>query len=102
MRRILLVLVLVSACKDDPVQGFDTYQACFDDHTTGGEMLPTIEAIVSCCLEHPINGVSPACKDTVPSCINFLTDNLNQTDASTVDEMDACQMYVDQMAMPPA
>ena len=94
-----LLLIGTVGCKDDPIEAYPTYQACFDEHTMK-ELLPTQEAIVVCCLEHPINGISPACGDTKPDCINYLTINLNQTSASTTTVMDACADYVAQKNMP--
>jgi hypothetical protein len=94
-----LLLIGTMGCKDDPEEAYATYQECFDDHTMK-EMLPTQEAIVVCCLEHKINGISPACGDTKPDCINYLTINLNQTSASTTTVMDACADYVVQKNMP--
>lgn len=96
-----LLLVGAVGCKDDPIEAYATYQECFDEHTMK-EMLPTKEAIVVCCLEHPINGVSPACGATKPDCINYLTINLSQTSASTTDESDGCADYVSQKNMPPS
>jgi hypothetical protein len=94
-----LLLIGAVGCKDDPIEAYPTYQECFDDHTMK-EMLPTKEAIVVCCLEHPINGISPACGDIKADCINYLTINLNQTSASTTDVMDACADYISQKNMP--
>jgi hypothetical protein len=101
MRHILFTLLLVSACKSDPVKSYDDFQACFDDQTLNDPALIAVDKILLCCLDHPIGGVTPACKTTKAECINFLTDNLKQTDASVVDLMDGCQMYVDMM-MPPS
>jgi hypothetical protein len=89
------------ACGTDPPASFPTYQACFDDHAMV-EMLPVQEAIVVCCIDHPIAGLKPACGATKADCINYLTANLNQTSASTVDVMDACTDYITQMQNPPA
>jgi hypothetical protein len=44
-------------------------------------------------------GVNPSCGDTEADCINHLTDEIAQTDASTVEVMDACAEYVDQLGM---
>jgi hypothetical protein len=89
----------LAACGEDGPEAFPTYQACFDDHT-GAEALPVAKAIVICCLEHPIAGVAPVCGETAPDCINYLTANLNQTSASTVEVMDACTDYIAQKSMP--
>jgi hypothetical protein len=93
-----LVLLGSVGCKDDPPESYATYQECFDDHTMA-EMLPKQEAIVVCCLEHPIAGVAPVCGEIKADCINYLTANLNQTSASTTDVMDACAEYVSQKSM---
>lgn len=58
-----LLLILPVGCKDDSVEAYDTLQECFIDHTQE-ESLPVVEALVVCCLDHPIAGVSPACLDT--------------------------------------
>lgn len=93
-----LVVIGSVGCGDDPPKAYPTYQGCFDDRTMAGK-LPVQDAIVACCLEHPIMDVSPACGDTKPDCINYLTNNLNQTSASTTDVMDACTEYVSQKTM---
>src|SRR5436853_7708385 len=93
-----LLCVASIGCKDDGETAYPTYKMCFDDHAMH-EMLPIKEAIVVCCIEHPINGQKIVCGDTKPDCINYLTANLNQTSASTVDVMDACDDYVVQKKM---
>lgn len=98
---VLMTLLVTGSmgCKDDPIESYDTYQECFDDHTSV-EKLPIDEAIVVCCLEHPIAGVSPACGNSKSDCIFYLTDNLDQTSASTTDVMDACADYASQLTAP--
>ncbi len=103
MLRPLLLALLVCApglgCKDNSgEEAYPTYQECFDDHTQS-EMLPVKEAIIVCCIEHPIDGVKPVCKDTAPDCINYLTANLKQTDASTTEVQEACAEYITQKDM---
>mgnify|MGYP003419506571 FL=1 len=102
MRKALLALLLLLpiGCKDDAAESYDTLQDCFTDHTEE-ESLPVVEALVVCCLDHPIMGVNPSCGDTEADCINHLTDEIKQTDASTVDIMDACAEYEDQLAPAP-
>ncbi len=94
---VLFSFVVIGSigCGDDPPASFATYQACFDDRTMAAKK-PIPDAIVACCLDHPIDGMSPACGDTKPDCINYLTANLNQTSADTVQVMDACTEYVAQ------
>ena len=94
----LVVLGSIGCDHDHEHSAFPTFQECFDEHTMK-ESLPKIEAIVVCCLDHPINGVSPACGDIKADCINYLTANLNQTSADTVEVMDACTEYVSQKSM---
>lgn len=93
-RSILLVVMLMAACGEEGHEAtpHDTYQECFDVHVDD-ELLSPIDAILSCCLEHPIAGASPACGDTAPDCINYLTANLNQISASTTEVRDACATY---------
>ena len=99
---VLFTIAVVASvgCGSDTVQSYPTYQMCFDDATMAKKMLVP-DAIVMCCLDHPINGVMPACGDTKPDCINFLTANLSQTSASTTDVMDSCAEYISQKAMLP-
>jgi hypothetical protein len=103
LRAIAMTLSLAAlpfGCKsDDGPEAYPTYQECFDDHTLT-EMLPIEEAIVVCCLEHPIANVSPACGATKADCINYLTANLKQTSAGVGEVMNACQTYVDQKDLP--
>ncbi|MDQ3365634.1 MAG: hypothetical protein M3680_09410 [Myxococcota bacterium] len=105
MRSLALVsLVLTSllfACggDDDKHAPYDTYQACYDAHFED-EMLPTMESIVVCCLDHPIAGMTqPVCGDTEADCINYLTVNLSQTDADISVKTAACNEYVVQKSM---
>lgn len=88
-----LTLVLAASCGEDPPESFPTYQACFDSRTMeAAQLVP--DAIVMCCLDHPIGGVTSACGLTTPDCINYLTNELNQTSASTVEKMDSCAAYI--------
>lgn len=86
-------VILAAACSDDPPEAFPTYQECFDSRTMeAAQLIP--DALVQCCLDHPIGGLTSACGETTPDCINYLTTNLNQTSASTIEKMDACASYV--------
>ncbi len=98
MRRFLLAVLLVVGCKEDAEESFDTLQDCFIDHVDE-EALPVIEAAVVCCLDHPIMGVNPSCGDTEADCINHLTDEIEQTDISTTEIMEACAEYILQKDM---
>ena len=101
MRRLLLavVLLVVSACSGDSVTSYPDYQTCFDDVTSKTDMPIVTETLVECCLDHPINGITPACKDTEADCINFLTNNVKQTDAGIGDIMTACSAYISELSM---
>ena len=100
MRNLLLLALLATACKSDSgTEPFDTYQLCFDQ-LTEVDMREVVDSIVECCLDHPIDGVKPVCRDTVPDCINFLTANLLQTDASTVEVMEGCEEYIAERTPP--
>jgi len=95
MRRILLALLLVAGCKEDAEESFETLQDCFIDHVEE-EALPVIEAVVVCCLDHPIMGEAPSCGDTEADCINHLTNEIEQTDISIGEIMDSCAEYIEQ------
>lgn len=92
-RLFALIVALASGCGEDPPESFPTYQECFDSRTMeAAQLVP--DAIVMCCLDHPIGGMTSACGLTTPDCINYLTNNLNQTSASTVEVMDSCAAYI--------
>jgi hypothetical protein len=100
MLRTFALALVFAACgggeKDaDP---FDTFQMCFDEHHTT-ESLSVHDAIVICCLDHPIAGVHPSCGDTANDCIAKLTGtdsvhNLSSTSATSAEIMTACTDYV--------
>ena len=96
---LLATLVLGFGCGEEGHEAtkFSTYQPCFDEHFDDGMGLTITDSILECCLFHPINGEMPACGATAPDCINYLTANLNQTSASTVEVMEACTAYADQL-----
>lgn len=95
----LFTLSLFTACGDHHHGAYDTYQDCFDEHTIE-ESLPVQQAIVICCLDHPIGGMgNPVCGDTAPSCATYLGANLTPTSATQTDITAACQDYVTQKNM---
>ena len=87
-----LAALATFGCSSDDVSAYDTYQDCFDDQTRED---PAIDKILVCCLDTQIDGARPACGATAPDCINYLTNNLSQFDASTVEVQDACDQYED-------
>ncbi|HEU4612286.1 MAG TPA: hypothetical protein VFS15_09430 [Kofleriaceae bacterium] len=101
MRYVLAAVLLFSfACGDDGggEEAFPTFQECFDDHHVE-EALPTQKAIVVCCLEHPINGVTQVCGDTAADCEAYLATNLDATSATQTEVTAACADYETQKDM---
>ncbi|HEY5952349.1 MAG TPA: hypothetical protein VIV40_42920 [Kofleriaceae bacterium] len=99
MRLVFTALLFCVACgHDHGAEAFGTYQECFDDHTMA-ESLPIQEAIVICCLEHPINGVTQVCGATAADCAAYLATNLSSTSATQADITAACTDYVAQKGM---
>ncbi|HEY4179888.1 MAG TPA: hypothetical protein VGM90_23765 [Kofleriaceae bacterium] len=78
---------------------FDNFQDCWDDHTGangGDEHLPADQAIVICCIDHPIAGMDAnvVCGDTAASCETYVGANLAGSDASGDVINAACADYV--------
>lgn len=103
--RFLAFALLCAACGNNnngDAEPYPTMQDCFDDHH-GMEGLSIHDAIVVCCLDHPINGQKPACGDTAAACMTFLTTDpigmLTGTSASSTDIMIACGDYITQKGM---
>ena len=88
---MLVAWTALVSCSSKEIPSFETYQTCFDDQPDGD--LPT-DRIVTCCLDVTVGGQRYACGTTVADCINFLTANLNQTSADTVQVREACEQYV--------
>lgn len=98
MRFVFVAMLVLSACHDHEHEGYATFQACFDEHTTV-ETLPVPQAIVICCLEHPINGVATVCGADANSCKAYLSTNLASMSATTAQVDAACADYVTQKGM---
>lgn len=97
MRSLCIALALFAFACDHDHNSYSTFQACFDEHTMS-ENLPFQEAVVVCCLDHPIGGVSSACGATAPECVTYLTANL--TSSATTTEIEAtCAEYIRQKGM---
>jgi hypothetical protein len=90
-------LLVITACGDkkEEAEPFDTLLACFDEHHNM-ESLSVHDAIVVCCLDHPIAGVHPSCKDTQADCVAHVTAELGSA-ASASDIQAACTDYFAQM-----
>jgi hypothetical protein len=100
MRIAFALVVLLTACGEEKPKAYPTYNECFDDLALV-QMVPVIDAIVECCHDHEIGGVERVCLATMPDCINYLTANLRQCRADTVQVRDACTLYADLIANPP-
>ena len=86
-----------AACGDSnkmDADPFDTLQACYDEHHKM-ESLTVQQAIVVCCLDHPIAGMHPSCANTQADCMAHVRANL---DPSVVDAdiAAACTTYISQ------
>ena len=92
----LAFLFVLAACgsKAEDADPFDTLQACYDEHHNM-ESLPVQDAIVVCCLDHPIAGVHPSCKDTQADCVTHVDAELDAT-VSLSDIQAACTDYLSQ------
>ena len=95
---VSLVLSIVHAgCGDSmkmDAEPFDTLQACFDEHHNM-ESLTVQQAIVVCCLDHPIAGVHPSCKDSQLDCVSHVRAALTAA-TSDADITAACMTYLSQ------
>jgi hypothetical protein len=93
----LAIVLALGACSDDKkadADPFDTLQACYDDHTSGDEHLPIQQAIVVCCLNHPIAGMkAPTCPDTKADCVTHVRAALDASILSA-DIDAACMTYI--------
>jgi hypothetical protein len=87
-----LPLVVTGCGHDEEGEAFDTLEACYEDHH-GDEGLEVQQAIVVCCLEHPIAGVRPSCGDTAAACATHVTTELGEGIAAA-DIQAACATYI--------
>ena len=93
----LVVPLALAACGDSATmdaEPFDTLQACYDEHAVT-EKLPVQRAIVVCCLDHPIAGVHPSCKDTQVDCVSHVRAELSAS-VLDADITAACMTYISQ------
>jgi hypothetical protein len=89
-----LVFAACSDKKTEDADPFDTLLDCFNEHHNM-ESLSAHDAIVVCCLDHPIAGVHPSCKDTQADCVTHVTTELAGA-ASASDVQAACTDYISQ------
>jgi hypothetical protein len=100
MKHAVLMAVALAAlvgCEADEPPSAATYQECFDDRPDND---PAQDKIITCCLDYVVAGLRYACGTTTADCINYLTANLDQTDAGQPEKMAACEMYVDMRPEP--
>jgi hypothetical protein len=88
--------IVLAACGDSEKDAdpFDTLQECFDEHHNM-ESLTVQQAIVVCCLDHPIAGVHPSCKDSQTDCVTHVRAELTATTLDA-DIAAACTTYLGQ------
>ena len=89
-----LVLAACDDKKPEDAEPFDTLKDCFDDHHNV-EALSIHDAIVVCCVDHPIAGVHPSCKDSQPECVTHVTAELGSA-VTASDVQTACTDYISQ------
>lgn len=93
----LAVPVVFAACGSSSTmdaEPFATLKACYDEHHTM-ESLTVQQAIVVCCLDHPINGVHPSCQNTQADCVSHVRTNLDAS-ITDADIAAACMTYISQ------
>jgi hypothetical protein len=88
-----LVFAACGGSDDNDSEPFDTLQACYDDHHSGAESLPVQQAIVVCCIDHPIAGVHPSCLDSQAACVGHVRAALDTT-VTDNDISAACTTYI--------
>jgi hypothetical protein len=99
-----LAALSLAACGDNggnaDADPFATLEECFTDHH-GSEGLPVGEAIVICCLDHPIgsSGAGVVCGADAATCTTYVTASLQAADATSTEISAACADYVTQKNM---
>ncbi|HEX2691184.1 MAG TPA: hypothetical protein VHN14_31445 [Kofleriaceae bacterium] len=91
--------LVVAACGDnggnqEDAEPFETLLDCFNEHHTM-ESLSVHDAIVVCCLDHPIAGVHPSCEDNPADCVAHVTTELGSS-VTASDVQTACTDYLSQ------
>jgi hypothetical protein len=104
MRFVLFAFVstafLFAACHDHEHDAYDNFQKCFEDHTMV-EALPVDQAIVICCIEHPLGSApqNTACGADAQACVTFVTANVAAGTATAAQITMGCDEYVTQRGM---
>ena len=103
---ITFVVSLGAGCGGNTVDAdaFATMQACFDEHHVT-EGLSINDAIVVCCLDHPLGTAMshPSCKNSIADCTVYLNSDpvgmLTLASASAGDIQTACTDYISKKGM---
>lgn len=98
MKRLVLLAALVGCNGHSHDEPYATFAACYEGHTVGDEMLLKPEAIVACCLDHPVEGLTD-CGATSAACQALLQAELDDAVASDADIMAGCDDYIVQQGM---
>jgi hypothetical protein len=94
---ISLALTVTACSSNSPADNepFETLQDCYDDHHSGGDHLPIQEAIVTCCLDHPIARMkAPTCPKVPEDCKNQVRTALPDPSILDADITAACMTYI--------
>jgi len=95
---VTLLLALAACHNHSHDEAFATFAACYEDHTVGDEMLAKPEAIVACCLDHPVEGLTD-CGPTAAACETLMQAELDDAVAADADIMAGCADYIVQKGM---
>lgn len=98
-----LPLLHTAACSSDntgddgDAEPFDTYADCYYDHHNE-ESLPIGQAIVVCCIDHPIGADDPnvVCGETELDCEDYVDANIGDDTVTAGDITAACEDYITQ------
>jgi hypothetical protein len=91
--------LLFAACggDDSDSEPYDTFQDCYTDHHNT-ESLPADQAIVVCCIEHPIGsaGKNTVCGADSASCTTYVTAQVTTSAPTTAEISAGCATYQSQ------
>ncbi len=87
-----LVFLACSSTKVEDNDSFATLEDCYTEHHVT-ESLSTHDAIVVCCIDHPIAGVHPSCENTQADCVTHVRAELDSS-VTDADIQAACTDYI--------
>lgn len=91
-----LALTACSNKEEADNEPFDTFQDCYDDHQPPTASFTVQEAIVICCLDHPIGGTpAPTCPKIQVDCVTHVRAALDPS-ILDADITAACMTYISQ------